>query len=137
GLVITISGSDPYITGPQRDFPANQLLWMRLRLKSDQAGQAQFFYFQTAATDANSVRFPVRAGDWQEVQVPLPALGPRFRLRFDPAGTSGQATLAWLRFDTRVLLTEPAWPAPAAPALDQDALALQSGDLQLLHARRQ
>jgi hypothetical protein len=137
GLAITISGSDPYITGPPRDFPLNQRLWMRLRLKSDQAGQGQVFYFRTDATEANSVRFPVRAGVWEEIQVPLPPLGPRFRLRFDPPGTSGQAVLAWLRFDERVVLTEPAWPVPSPPALDQDSLTLQSGDLQLLHARKQ
>lgn len=137
GLLITISGSDPYITGPPRDFPINQLLWMQLRLKSDQAGEGQVFYFRTAATDANSVRFPVRAGVWEEIGVPLPTLGPRFRLRFDPPGTSGKAVLASLRFDVRVLLTDPAWPTPAPPLLGQDAISLQSGDLQLVQARRQ
>ena len=66
GLVIAISGSDPYMAGPARDYPAGKLLWLRVRLKSDQSGTAQVFYYHSGPTEANSVKFYVAAGDWQE-----------------------------------------------------------------------
>ena len=31
GLSMTISGGDPYINGPARDYPAGQLLWMTMK----------------------------------------------------------------------------------------------------------
>src|SRR5207248_521872 len=64
GMVIRIDGSDPYAIGPARDYPENQPLWLTIRLKSDQGGTAQIFYFQGGATEQDSVRFPVRARDW-------------------------------------------------------------------------
>jgi hypothetical protein len=137
GLQIEIRGSDPYINGPPRDFPLGLRLWMRLRLKSDEAGMGQVFYFRDEATEAESVFFPVRERAWQDVRVPLPPLGARFRIRFDPPGTRGSCRLASLAFTPRILLKEPEWPAPTRPALGPDAFSLQSGDLQLRHARGQ
>jgi hypothetical protein len=137
GLLIRISGGDPYITGPRVDFPVGQRLWMRLRIRSDRGGEAQLFYFRTGATETDSVRFPVPAGVWYEALLPLPALGPGFRLRFDPPGTGGTALLAWMRFEARVVLAQPSWPAASPPVLGEDPFTLQSGDLQLLHGRRE
>lgn len=133
GLEIEISGSDPYIIGPARDYPAGSLLWLTVRLRSEQGGMGQLFYFKQGATEQDSVRFPVRAGAWEEVRVPLPALGPGYRLRFDPPGTGGKAVLGFLHFAPRVLLKEPAWPRPGRPEPDAHALTVQSGDLQLAH----
>ena len=62
GLVIFISGVDPYLIGPARDYPAGTNLWLHLRLKSDQSGVCQVFYFRRAATEPDSVRFAVRGG---------------------------------------------------------------------------
>jgi hypothetical protein len=75
GLVLTISGADPYFIGPARNYPTNQPLWMRLRIKSARAGTAQLFYFQTGPTEANSARFHVPGGNWTELRVPLPHCG--------------------------------------------------------------
>ncbi len=133
GLVITISGSDPYLAGPPRDYPAGKLLWLRARLKSDQSGTAQVFYYQTGPTEADSVRFYVTGGDWQEIMVPMPALGNGWRLRFDPPGTGGQCTLARLWFDERVVYPTPAWPTPIPPVIAEDALRVMSGSLELAH----
>src|ERR1043166_5725098 len=90
GMVIAINGDDPYIHGPARDYPAGQPLWLRLRLKSEQGGAGQVFYFERGATEENSVKFSARAGVWEEVRLPLPPLGPRFHLRLDPPGTGGK-----------------------------------------------
>jgi len=135
GLVLTISGDDPYMAGPARNYPANQLLWLRLRLKSDQAGTAQVFYFpaQGGATEANSVKFFVPGGVWAEPRVPMPALGPQTRLRFDPPGIGGACVLAQISFEPRPVLPEPSWPKPMPPLLASSAPGLTSGELSLAY----
>jgi len=133
GLLITISGSDPYMAGPARDYPAGKLLWMHVRLKSDQAGTAQVFYYQSGPTEANSVRFYVPGGVWYDTMVPVPALGTGWRLRFDPPGTSGTCTLARMWFEERVAYPPPAWPVPTVPTIANNALRISAGDLELVH----
>jgi hypothetical protein len=137
GLLIEISGGDPYLHGPPRDYPAQIGLWLNLRLKSDQAGTCQVFYFAegSGATEANSVRFDVPAGQWFESRAVLPPLGPRYQLRIDPPGTGGQCLLGSLRFHERVPMVAPDWPKPELPRLSPDDLSVQSGELQLNHQR--
>ena len=100
-----ISGGDPYTIGPQRDYPAGVPLWLRLKLLSSAGGSCQVFYFSNVATEAASVRFTVPAGQWTEGRVAVPALGPGYRMRVDPPGTTGTATLASLRFEARERLS--------------------------------
>jgi hypothetical protein len=133
GLLIQISGPDPYIHGPARDYPANTSLWLSLRLKSDQAGTGQVFFFRTASTEADSVQFPVPGGQWFESRIRLPALGPGYRLRFDPPGNRGSCLLAWLCFEERLSIQAPVWPKPVAPAIRPNAVAIESGELRLIH----
>src|SRR5579871_6442937 len=83
GMVIEINGEDPYLHGPARDYPAGEPLWLRIRLKSEQGGTAQVFYFDRGAREENSVKFAVRSGVWEEARLPLPPLGPRYRFRLD------------------------------------------------------
>lgn len=136
GLTIEINGGDPYAIGPARDYPVDTPLWLTVRLKSEQDGGAQIFYFKTGPSEADSVRFPVKANVWQEVRVPLPALGPGYRLRFDPPGTNGKMVLASLRFEPRILLPEPVWPKPTVPDFSKPAFAVRSGDVTLAHGGR-
>jgi hypothetical protein len=133
GLVVQISGGDPYLTGPPRDYPPGKLLWLHLRLKSDQGGIGQVFYYTNSPTEANSVKFFVPVGDWYEAQVSMPALGPAWQLRIDPPGSGGTCLLDRLWFEERTLLQAPAWPKPVLPVMGPDALTLQSGDLTLTH----
>jgi hypothetical protein len=135
GLVIDISGNDPYMAGPARDYPAGKLLWLHVRLKSDQAGTAQMFYYQSAPAESNSVRFYVPAGVWHEAIVPMSALGESWRLRFDPPGGSGSCTLGRIWFEERVLYPPPAWPVPTLPVITANAFRLASGDLEIAHNR--
>ena len=139
GLQIAISGADPYIVGPARDYPASSPLWLHIRLKSQQAGGGQIFYFPAASgpTEANSIRFPVRGGQWEELDIPFPALGAGYRLRFDPPGSGGTCLLASLAFTPRLLLQPPVWPRPTPPVLGSDVVSIQSGLLQLIQAHHQ
>ena len=124
GLHIAIKGVDPYLVGPARDYPAETPLWLRVRLKSEQAGTGQVFYFTdgNGPTEPNSVRFSVRAGKWEEVRIPLPSLGKGTRLRFDPPGSGGTCVLASFTVEARPLLVPPAWLKPTPPVLGPDAL---------------
>ncbi|HEY5915125.1 MAG TPA: hypothetical protein VJA21_31415 [Verrucomicrobiae bacterium] len=133
GLLIQITGGDPYMGGPARDYPPNTLLWLHLRLKSDQGGGAQVFYYTDYPTEANSVKFFVPPGVWHEAVVPMAALGPGWHLRIDPPGSGGTCLLERLWFTERALLQAPAWPKPTVPNIGSDALVLQSGELQLTH----
>lgn len=130
GLLIRISGNDPYIAGPARDYPADQPLWLRIRLKSDQDGMGQVFYFQRNATEEASIRFDVAAGTWTDLKLPLPPLGKGFSLRFDPPGSGGTCLLALIEVEPRLSLKEPAWLAPQAEDLAK-GLEVKSGNLVL------
>lgn len=133
GLEITIAGSDPYFSGPARDYPADTPLWLLVRLNSDQAGTGEVFFFREHAEAGKSVQFSVPSGRWTEARVPMPALGANYRLRFDPPGTGGKVLLASIRFEKRVRLPPPSWPAWTSPgpaterALTAGALELYSG----------
>jgi hypothetical protein len=135
GLVVTVSGDDPYLYGPALPVPAGKPLWLRLRLKASQAGMGQVFTFRDGPTERDSVRFAVRANVWEEIRVPLYALpGPTSRFRIDPPGGSGAVvTLASLSIEPRVVLTAPAWPRPLPVSPAATAPQVRSGDLILTH----
>jgi hypothetical protein len=136
GLKLEITGPDPYIFGPPRDYPPDQLLWARLLIKSEQGGNAQIFYFKTGATEENSVRFFVSAGEWVEARVPLPALDSGWRLRIDPPGIKGACILKRLTFEARNLLQPPSWNPPSRTPISAAAAVISSGNLQLRHSNR-
>jgi len=136
GLLIEIGGEDPYLHGPPRDYPAGQPLWLRIRVKSEQAGLGQVFYFtaQKSANETDSIRFLVRGGPWEDVRLPLPPLGKADCLRLDPpGGTGNRVVVASMTIEPRNLLKEPAWPTPPLPTLKDNALTIRSGDLELVH----
>jgi hypothetical protein len=133
GLVATISGADPYLAGPSRNYPPGVPLWMNVRLLSETAGAAQVFYFTTGATEAQSVRFSVPGSVWYEARVSMPPLGSGYRLRFDPPGVSGRCVLGRIAFEERVILQPPAWPQPTVPELGVAPWTVTSGGLRLVH----
>lgn len=136
GLVIPITGADPYVHGPARDFPPGQALWMDVRIRSASGGGAQVFWYSGGGpAEENSVRFHVPAGAWSTLSVPLPALGPGTRLRFDPPGTRGDCVLQSVAFRARTLPTPPEWPVPPAFEARANDLVLSNGPLEIRHAR--
>lgn len=138
GMRIRLSGSDPYIAGPARDYPEATPLWVLLKLKAPESGLAQIFYYtdQLGTAEERSVRFPVVGGDWREITVPVPALGKGTYLRFDPPGKEGTVTVASIELQKRILLEQPPWPQPFPPRIAVNARdepwVVKSGDLEIV-----
>jgi hypothetical protein len=122
--------------GPARDYPAGEPLWMNIRVKSDEAGNAQIFFFQGGATEDKSLHFFVPAGGWTDLRVPFPPLGPKTRLRFDPPGASGTCVVSKISFEPRPIPVAPTWPKPEAPNLEKASPTITSAELSLTHGKR-
>lgn len=139
GLLVRISGSDPYFAGPARDYPAGVPLWLNLRLRSDTGGTAQVFYYPSGSgpSEPRSVRFPVPAGVWYTARVPVEPLGPGYALRLDPPGESGTCIYQHLGFEERMRFADPSWPTPVAPKRGPEEVWVRSGEVELSHHREQ
>ncbi|MDW8319731.1 MAG: hypothetical protein RMM08_00075 [Armatimonadota bacterium] len=133
GMVIEISGYDPYTHGPVREFPENVPLWLEIRLKSEQQGMLQIFYARAGqgSAEERSVRRVVNTTDWVILRMPLPALGPRAWIRLDPPGTSGRCTVEYIRFTPRITPLPIKWQPPVAEAIPKGAPAVVSGSVRV------
>jgi hypothetical protein len=137
GILIHISGPDPYLTGPRANYPANTPLWLSIRLKSQEEGSLQVFYFKDGPREENSIRIPIRANVWEDLKVPFKPLGPGYRLRIDPPGQGGSCLISSISFEERKPFSPPAWPKPTSPDLSPDSPKITSGDLTLTHSKTQ
>ncbi|MCX6362490.1 MAG: hypothetical protein NT029_22075 [Armatimonadetes bacterium] len=134
GMRITISGADPYTIGPPINLPAGQPLWLNVRARSDEGGALQVFYFRTAPTESAAVRCGLRKGVWQDIRVPLPALGAGYRFRIDPPGVKGGCVVQSLTLTPRRVIAAPRWPVPFEPAPVPGSPSVVSGSVELTHA---
>ncbi len=132
GLEVMINGPDPYFSGPPQDYPVEIPLWVTLRLKSEAGGSGQLFFYRDHPREEQSVHFPVFPGDWREVRVKLPPLGPGFRFRIDPPGAHGQFLLAAITIMPAVALRAPEWTKASPPRLAGDEASIQSGALRFI-----
>ena len=134
GMRITISGPDPYTIGPAVDLPTGQPLWLNVRARSDEGGALQVFYFRTGPTEAAAVRCALRKGQWQDVRVPLPALGSGYRFRIDPPGVKGSCVVQSMTLTPRRVIAAPRWPVPSEPTPAPGSPSVVSGAVKLTHA---
>jgi hypothetical protein len=130
GLQFQITGPDPFVHGPARDYPIHQTGWLEVTLRSDQVGNGQIFWYRDGAREPDSIRFSVPTTNWTTVKVPIPELGSGFHLRFDPPGESGSCVVRSLVSSPRRLYSEPAWRTPPRLAATNQPLAeVHSGRL--------
>lgn len=135
GLVAHITGPDPYLAGPPRDYPTNQPLWVELQLNSESGGPAQLFWFgREGSAEERSVRFHVPARSNVVVRLPLPPLGVATRLRIDPPGDRGQCRLIAIRFEPRPILAAAKWREALIPAFPGTSGELRVGSLRFRHS---
>jgi hypothetical protein len=132
GIRVTITGPDPYFGGPKVDLPEGVELTATVRLKSDHPGVLQIFPMKPGEgpDEARSARKPVRGGDWRDVVLHLPPLGPGTSFRIDPPGSSGTCVLQSIRFDARTVI-EARFLPPGVPKPPADSPELRSGSLAL------
>lgn len=97
GLVIPITGTDPFITSPPFSLSATNDLMVEIRLKSETGGPGQLFWYRDGAREEASVHFIALTNAWTDLCLALPPGGEGSRLRLDPPGTRGTAHLAWIR----------------------------------------
>ena len=133
GMAIHVNGPDPYFSGPARDYPAEQPLLLKVRVKPSSGGHLQVFYFGTSrgTDEEHSIRAAVKPEVWQDLIVPMPPLGPGARLRIDPPGTSGVCLIESIRFEPRLMISAPAWPRPTVPRVDTKGPLIQNGQIAL------
>jgi hypothetical protein len=112
GLVLETKSPNPTLTGPPGDYPAGQFVLVTLRMRSTGDPLGQIYYGQTFS-EKHSRGFVVQNdGRWHEYRIPLPPLGPGFRLRLDPSHRTGQVTVAWLRVEASAEPPCEAWASP-------------------------
>ena len=134
GLVLDLTGDDPYCGSPPLAFPAEQTLWMEMEVRSEAGGLAQLFFNPPGSgfSEEHSVRFPIPKDVWSTLKVPLPSLGPTSQLRLDPPGSSDRFEVRRLRFLPRPLLKLPAWEAPRPPHTTTTSPGVRSGPLEVV-----
>ena len=100
GMEIAISGADPFIAGPTVELPADaspqtQYL-LELKLKSEQGGMVELFYFPAGghAAAGRSVARALRRATGKWWRMALPTLERRTAFRIDPPGTGGTRLIA-------------------------------------------
>lgn len=132
GVRVTIGGDDPYLRGPTVDLPEGVPLTATVRLKSDRPGMLQLFHVRGGepTEEERSARKPVRGGEWRDVILHLPPLGPGTTFRIDPPGASGVCVFESIRFDVRSTI-EAKWPVPGVPKPPAHAPAVTAGSLTL------
>lgn len=135
GMLIEISGEDPYTIGPAYDLPSDKALYLRVRVKAEVGTFWQIFYFRDGswATEEQSVRFSVPQGQWSDVTLLLPVLPGRHRFRIDPPGPSGRAWVRYMSIEVRHIPQEPQWLQPVPPDLQGAVQEVRSGNLVLRH----
>lgn len=139
GALISISGNDPYVMLPAVDLPSGVPLWAHLRIKATQSGGVSLYFWNAAQLGPSEERTAsafVSGDGWQDVLIPLPAMGPGTHFRIDPPGGQGSdpVTIASLLFTPRANIAAPQWPAIAKLKIAPNTpLQLRSGALTLRH----
>jgi hypothetical protein len=131
-MAVRIDGRDPYFGSPPFDLPEGVPLTARIRVKVAKPGDLQVFYVRAGQplSEERSVRKPVRGGDWRDVILHLPPLGPGTVLRIDPPGSSGVCLIESIRFAPRLII-DAAWPPPGVPKPPAGAPRVEAGTFVL------
>ncbi|MFM7214452.1 MAG: hypothetical protein ACKO3H_06210, partial [Verrucomicrobiota bacterium] len=134
GLVLNLTGDDPYCgTGPVA-FAEVGALWMEIEIRSETGGLAQLFFNPPGLgfSEDHSVRFSIPKDTWTTLKIPIPSLGPTSHMRFDPPGSSGRCEIRRLRFLPRPMLQAPAWESPRVAQTTTASPRVRSGALEVV-----
>ncbi len=137
GMRIVISGEDPYLHGPVRNYPSDSPLIATMRMKCDQPGFTEIFWYKqgsypVAGNEAGA--FVTQPGVWEDVRIVLPALGSNTILRIDPPGSGGVCVIQSLTFQAMNLTPPASWLPPTKSFAGNGALVLTNGQTRLEHS---
>lgn len=135
GLSFSSTGIDPWIEGPRIDLPGDRITKVTVRMRSDGNAGGELFYGPTFRA-GHSVRFTVNNdGQWHDYELfIMELLGPGTRFRLDPASSTGQIGVAFIKVETLAKWEDPSYEAPTRPTGDAQRFGtVRSGSLRLVH----
>ena len=129
---IKSTGQDPWIEGPVIDLPAEKMIRLKIRMKSDADASAQVFYGKTFRA-GHSVRFTTRNdGKWHDYSLVIrEKLGRGTRFRLDPCTGPGQITVAFIMVEAIGEIVVPSLEQPKRPEkITSRVTSIESGNLE-------
>ena len=135
GLIVKSTGEDPWIEGPAVDLPAETIIRVRLRMRSNADTGAELFYGRTFQAE-RSIRFTARNdGRWHDYFLVIrDKLGPGTRFRLDPCTGGGEVTVAFIKIEAINEIAVPSLEKPKAPDRTMHSqVSVKSGSLEFEH----
>ncbi|MHC4558543.1 MAG: hypothetical protein ACYS80_14715 [Planctomycetota bacterium] len=135
GLIVKSTGEDPWIEGPAMDLPADKIIRVRIRMRSNADTAAELFYGR-AFRAGRSVRFTARNdGRWHDYRLIVrDKLGPGTRFRLDPCMGGGEITVAFIKVEAISEIAVPVLEKPKEPGrIGQSRVSIKSGSLEFEH----
>ncbi len=136
GLVVAISGGDPYIHCAPFTSPKSKRLWIDVSLKSDTGGSAQIFYCTSdqGPSESRSVRFAVPKSKTFQARVVIPRIADKMYLRFDPPGTRGVCRVFSMSVSEAEDIQAPKSIKASFPS-KLTGFELSNGNLRIVHSQ--
>ncbi|HIJ52762.1 MAG TPA: transposase [Planctomycetes bacterium] len=135
GLIVKSTGEDPWIEGPPVDLPADKMVRVKIRMKSNADQHAELFYGK-AFRAGRSVRFTTRNdGQWHDYSLIIrEKLGPGTRFRLDPCTGKGEIAVAFIKIESLSEMVAPPLGKPKKPDKTQRGpVSVKSGQLEFEH----
>jgi hypothetical protein len=139
GLIVKSRGEDPWIEGPAVDLPAETIIRVRLRMRSNADTGTELFYGKVFQA-GRSVRFTARNdGRWHDYFLVIQdKLGPGTRFRLDPCTGAGEVSVAFIKVEAINEIAVPSLEKPKAPdKTGRSQASVKSGSLEFEHYSRQ
>jgi len=133
GLIVKSTGEDPWIEGPPVDLPADKMVRVKIRQKTNADASAELFYGR-AFRAGHSVRFTTRNdGQWHNYSLIIKEkLGPGTRFRLDPCTGKGEITVAFIKIESLSEIVAPRLEKPKKPDKSgRKLVSVKSGLLEL------
>ena len=133
GLIVKSTGLDPWIEGLAVDLPGDEMVKVKIRMKSNADPHAELFYGR-AFVAGRSLRFTVRNdGQWHDYSLIIKeklGLGTRFRL--DPCTDKGDVAVSYIKVETISEIDFPEMVKPKKPDKSgRKLVSVKSGLLEL------
>jgi hypothetical protein len=135
GLIVKSTGQDPWIEGPAVDLPGENMVRVKIRMKSIAGPHAELFYGK-AFVAGRSIRFTVRNdGQWHDYSLIIKEkLGGGTRFRLDPCTDEGELAVALISVEMLSDVVVPLLEKPKKPDKSQGKpLSVKSGKLEFEH----